>query len=264
MTLSGLLLAGVVSASVASGLIHLAVVAEHFATYRLAAYFFIVLGVFQLAWAALLVARPTRGLYLVGAAVSLGTIAVWAVSRTAGLPFGAFAGVAERVGRPDVISTILEEVIVVGVVILAFGNRERRTLGRRAYRAGWATLVGITGLFTLWALAAVRLAGHLPSPSGLMSSGPLSSGPMSMSSAGAGVSRLTVAASSESLLAAMGHHGMHLILAGGAVVAYFLYVVVHVRRHGWPSFSWQLDPGATSPAVAPSALPAPVASVPRT
>ena len=38
-----------------------------------------------------------------------------------------------------------------------------------------------------------------------------------------------------------GHHGLHLLFAGGAVVVYVAYVAGYVRRHGWPSFSWRLD-----------------------
>jgi hypothetical protein len=38
-----------------------------------------------------------------------------------------------------------------------------------------------------------------------------------------------------------GHHGLHLLFAGGAVVVYASYVAGYVRRHGWPSFSWRLD-----------------------
>ena len=35
----------------------------------------------------------------------------------------------------------------------------------------------------------------------------------------------------------VGHHGLHLFFAGGAVVVYFCYLVAHIRRNGWPSFS---------------------------
>ena len=38
-----------------------------------------------------------------------------------------------------------------------------------------------------------------------------------------------------------GYHGLHLLFAGGAVVVYAAYVAGHVRRHGWPSFSWRLE-----------------------
>src|SRR5437660_8401622 len=94
-SLTGPLLAAAATVSVASGLIHIAAVPEHWATYRIAAVFFVGLGIFQVVWAALLVGRPSRLLYAVGAAASLLTIGIWIASRTSGLPFGPFAGVAE-------------------------------------------------------------------------------------------------------------------------------------------------------------------------
>lgn len=38
---------------------------------------------------------------------------------------------------------------------------------------------------------------------------------------------------------AVAHHLFHALLAGGAALAFVAYVVVDVRRHGWPTFSWR-------------------------
>jgi hypothetical protein len=38
---------------------------------------------------------------------------------------------------------------------------------------------------------------------------------------------------------AVAHHLLHVLLAGGAALAFMVYVVVDVRRHGWPTFSWR-------------------------
>ncbi|HEY2666787.1 MAG TPA: hypothetical protein VGK51_08110, partial [Actinomycetota bacterium] len=127
--LTGPVVAGAATVSVAAGLIHLAAVPEHWANYRSAALFFIGLGIFQIVWAALVLGRPSRLLYAVGAAASLGTIAIWAVSRTSGLPFGPFAGIAERAGRADIISTFFEEALVLVLIVLAYGAGERRRFG---------------------------------------------------------------------------------------------------------------------------------------
>jgi hypothetical protein len=215
-SLTGLLVAGGAILSVASGLIHVAAVPEHWANYRIAAFFFIGLGIFQVAWAALLLGRPSRLLYAAGAAVSLGTIAVWAVSRTSGLPFGPFAGIAERAGRADVISTLFEEALVLVLILLAYGVGERRQ-GRCPYRAGIAGILAVTGSLTLWALTALNAGAH-----------------------GAAVAGTRSQVNLLSELA--GHHGLHLLFAGGAVVVYASYVAGYVRRHGWPSFSWRLEP----------------------
>lgn len=209
--LTGLLLAGTATVSVACGLLHFAAVPEHWANYRLAALFFIALGLFQIAWAALLVGRPSRLLYAVGAAVSLGTIATWAVSRTSGLPFGPFAGVAERMGRADIISTILEQAVVIGLIFLAFGVGERRCYDRPTYRAAFTAIGLVTATLTLWGISALSAGAH-------------------------GGMRVSI------LSDLVGHHGLHLVFAGGAVLVYAGYVTAHIRRVGWPSFSWRLTP----------------------
>ena len=215
-SLTGLLVAGAAILSVASGLIHVAAVPEHWANYRIAAWFFIGLGIFQVAWAALVLGRPGRLLSAAGATVSLGTIAVWAVSRTSGLPFGPFAGIAERAGRADVISTLFEEALVIALILLAYGVGERRRYQRSEYRTAIGAILGITGSLTLWALTALH-AGHGASVPG--------------------------AQSQVNLLSELaGHHGLHLLFAGGAVLVYFSYVAGYMRRHGWPSFSWKLSP----------------------
>jgi hypothetical protein len=201
-TLTGLLLAAVATVSVASGLIHLTAVPEHWGDYRIAAVFFVGLGVFQVVWAALVMGRPSRLLSAVGAAASLLTIGIWIASRTSGLPFGPFAGVAERAGRADIVSTILEEVLVVGLILLAFGVGERRRYDRSVSRAAITAILGVTASLTFWALTGLHGGAH----------------------------------------ELAGHHGLHLLFAGGAVLVYFAYVVGHVRRHGWPSFSWRLNP----------------------
>jgi hypothetical protein len=152
--------AGAAILSVASGLIHIAAVPEHWANYRIAAWFFIGLGIFQVAWAALVLGRPSRLLSAAGAAASLGTIAVWAVSRTSGLPFGPFAGIAERAGRADVISTLFEEALVIALILLAYGLGERRRQEPSGYRAAVAGILAVTGSLTLWALTALHAGGH--------------------------------------------------------------------------------------------------------
>ncbi|HWD71243.1 MAG TPA: hypothetical protein VG779_01835, partial [Actinomycetota bacterium] len=215
-SLTGLLVAGAAILSVASGLIHVAAVPEHWANYRIAAWFFIGLGIFQVAWAALVLGRPSRLLSAAGAAASLGTIAVWAVSRTSGLPFGPFAGIAERAGRADVISTLFEEALVIALILLAYGVGERRRQESSGYRAAIAGILAVTGSLTLWALTALHAGGH---------------------GAALGSPRSQVNLLSE----LAGHHGLHLLFAGGAVVVYVSYVASCVRRHGWPSFSWRLD-----------------------
>jgi hypothetical protein len=225
-SLTGLLLAAVATVSVASGLIHFAAVPEHWADYRMAAVFFVGLGIFQVVWAALVLGRPSRCLYAVGAAASLLNIGIWIASRTSGLPFGPFAGVAERAGRADIVSTILEEVLVVVLILLAFDVGERRRSEPSASRTAITAVLGVTASLTVWALTGLHAGAH-----------------------GTGIG----AQPQVNLLPELaGHHGLHLLFAGGAVVVYFAYLVGHVRRHGWPSFSWKLNPERISPGPKPS------------
>lgn len=158
-TLSSLVLVGVVTASGAAGVIHSAAVGEHWRTYRMAGIFFVLIGAFEVLWAALVAGRPTRALYQVGAAMNAATIALWALSRTIGLPIGPSPGVPQSVGRPDVIATVFEELVVIGLIVLASARWEPGPLARRTYRAGLALMTAVAVPATIWALAAIHEGG---------------------------------------------------------------------------------------------------------
>jgi hypothetical protein len=48
----------------------------------------------------------------------------------------------------------------------------------------------------------------------------------------------------EALGQTLAHHFFHILFAGGAAAAFVVFVVVDVRRHGWPTFSWRGSPPA--------------------
>ena len=74
-------------ASVFAGGIHLAVTAEHLEHWWVYGAFFIVTGLFQVAFAAgWVLRRPTWPVALTGIVVNLGIVLVWVASRTTGLP----------------------------------------------------------------------------------------------------------------------------------------------------------------------------------
>src|SRR6478736_3117192 len=85
-----------------AGLIHLSVIAEHAGGDVIVPVGFAVTGVAQLALAAALVTsrstRTTAGLVI---AVNVAATGLWAWSRTAGLPWKPYNGVAEAVGSVD-------------------------------------------------------------------------------------------------------------------------------------------------------------------
>jgi hypothetical protein len=101
--------------SAGAGAIHLAMTPIHAAVWQ-DALGFSATAWFQLVTAgAVLANRGGRRFYAAVAVVNLAFIAVWALSRTAGLPFGDAPGVAEQVGAIDAVAVVLQ----VGVVVLA-------------------------------------------------------------------------------------------------------------------------------------------------
>ncbi len=154
-------------ASVLAGAIHLAVAPEHLEEWWLYGAFFVVTGLFQLAYATPVLRRPTPLVVLTGIVVNLGIVLTWVVSRTAGLPITPPAGGAahegghsvdgpiplegahgvEAVGPADLVATGAE-LLVVCLLVTLLPPRQR---------AGSVNLLLVTGVI-LWAL---RFSGAL-------------------------------------------------------------------------------------------------------
>lgn len=109
--------------SVLAALIHYAVVPEHLSEWWVYGVFFSAVGMFQLIWAVLAYTGNERPLLLTGLVVNLGVLALWAVSRTAGLPFGPDAGEAEAFGVLDVLSGVAELALIGGILLALRGPR---------------------------------------------------------------------------------------------------------------------------------------------
>ena len=118
--------------SLGCAVIHAVVVGPHLQEYALFGWFFLAVAVFQLAWAALVVMRPTRTWLVLGAAANLAIAVIWIWSRTAGLPIGPEPGTPEAVGVRDVVST-LYEVLLAAVALYALVARP--AIERRAGQA---------------------------------------------------------------------------------------------------------------------------------
>lgn len=101
-------------ASAAAAGIHFAVAPEHFHEWWGFGTFFVVSGTAQLAWAAF----PSKD--WIGIAGNALFVALWAVSRTHGLPFGPEAGTPEAVGPLDLASVLLELTAVAALVMNRF------------------------------------------------------------------------------------------------------------------------------------------------
>ena len=118
----------VVSSAAAAG-VHAAMGPSHFSEGFLLGLFFAVSSIAQLAWASLALTSGGALLLRAGVLLNLGCVALWAVTRTLGLPFGLIPG-PEAVGGWDVATVIWELVIAVCCLALL-----RRTPDVRA--ASW-------------------------------------------------------------------------------------------------------------------------------
>jgi hypothetical protein len=157
LPLAGTLLAvlGMISAGAAA--VHFAVIGPHFEEWWLEGTFFILLGLLQLAWAVLIVWRPSRILVLAAAVGNAAVVAVWVVSRTAGVPLGPEAGEPEAVGFADTLATVYELLIVAGSVALLRGLDLERVRGWRASAVGPALGLVVISLTAVALLSLVQL-----------------------------------------------------------------------------------------------------------
>src|ERR687885_1532681 len=88
--------------------IHASVVEEHYREWVLEGLFFVALAAVEALLAVALAAGSAAAAYRAAIALSVATIALWAVSRTAGVPVGPEPWVPEPVGRADAAATLLE------------------------------------------------------------------------------------------------------------------------------------------------------------
>jgi hypothetical protein len=100
--------------AVAAG-VHAWVVPEHLEEYPLFGVFFVVIAVGQAGWAAAVLRRPTARLRGAGIALSAALLALWGLSRTAGVPVGPEPWEAEPAALMDVVAGLAE----LGVIVLA-------------------------------------------------------------------------------------------------------------------------------------------------
>ena len=97
-------------ASAAAAGVHFAVAPEHFQEWWGFGAFFVASGLAQLVWAAC----PSN--VAIGICGNAALIALWAISRTSGLPFGPNAGTPEAIGPVDLASVALELSAIVALV----------------------------------------------------------------------------------------------------------------------------------------------------
>lgn len=116
-----LVLAGLLSL-VAAG-VHAAVCPAHFGEAAAYGVFFAGAASAQMAWSVLAIARPRRWVLAAGLAGNLAVLALWGVTRVAGIPLGPDAGAIEAVGRLDMLATFCELGVVASCAWLLLRRR---------------------------------------------------------------------------------------------------------------------------------------------
>lgn len=147
--------------------IHLGVAQAHFTEWWASGAFFLGAAAAQSAWAVAAWTRPpVRRLLGIGAALNLGLVAIWALSRTAGIPLSPGGGVPEPVGSADLITVAMEGLATVAITAQAWTPRAGARLvgssGRRAMLLGAGVAVAVVTASGV-ALAAPE-RGHAPEP----------------------------------------------------------------------------------------------------
>ena len=148
--------------SLATAGIHFAVMGEHFREYAAFGIFFSVVAWFQALWALGIVVAPTRPVIALGLAVNAAVVAIWIVSRTAGLPVGPEPGIAEPASFLDVLSTVLEIAIVAVTAALLVRGRSAATSGgaRKGLLLVGGLAVALVVLTTVAVASAPEEHGH--------------------------------------------------------------------------------------------------------
>lgn len=152
--------------ALAAGGVHIGQAGVHVREGWLIAAFFLVVGVAQLTAAILLLRPRPRGWFWLGIAGSAGVIAIWAISRTVGLPLVEF-GRVELVGVADSFASLAEAwTIVILGVYLATSRADRRL---SPSIPGAVLVLGLAGMWMAAAAAGAfnadpaRLAAAQPS-----------------------------------------------------------------------------------------------------
>jgi hypothetical protein len=135
--------AAAVAFLVGAALIHAVWMVIHLQEWAWAGIFFLLLALTESALALALIVVPGSRTYVAAIVVSLGTVVVWAVSRTVGMPIGPEAGLPEPVGAPDLMATLFELLTAATLAPLAFTSPDgpsRRGGARGGALTYWAMI----------------------------------------------------------------------------------------------------------------------------
>lgn len=146
-----------------AALVHAMAVPVHYEHWRAAGFFFALLAVAEANLAALLAVSTRRSVAGAAVALNAGTMALWAVSRTVGLPFGPEAGHAEITGTADLMATGFEAVSGLAAGLLLARSSLRVVSPRLVNHLVGASLTSVL-LVGTGVVAAPSLADHGHAP----------------------------------------------------------------------------------------------------
>jgi hypothetical protein len=132
-----------------AGVIHLVMAPIHADASIVEAATFAWAGWVQLALAVALILRPSRAWLVATVAANLVFLAAWAVSRTAGLPFGAHPGEAEAVGSIDLTVAVFEALAITLAALALARPRLGAGLSSEARLAASLVPLSVLGVVTM-------------------------------------------------------------------------------------------------------------------
>jgi hypothetical protein len=147
-------------ASLGAGLVHAAVLRDHWSEWAVYGVFFAVVATGQLGWGLAALARDRAPFPRWVVAANLAVIALWALTRTAGLPFGPDAGRPEGVGAADLGAVALQVVVVAAVAVGGLGALGVPRASTTGLLAGLASGALLVAAITTPALAGTSAGQH--------------------------------------------------------------------------------------------------------
>ena len=108
----------VAALSAGAGIVHAGVISAHFREYWLFGLFFVAAATAQNTWAIVLLRAPSRLVMTLGALGNTAVVALWTLTRTAGIPIGPEGATREPVGPLDALATGYEVVLVLALMLL--------------------------------------------------------------------------------------------------------------------------------------------------
>jgi hypothetical protein len=143
-------------ASLGAAATHLAVAPGHFADWPASGVFFFTVAAFQAGWALAAMRAAGPPAMVAGLLVNAGSILLWALSRTAGLPAGPHPGVPEQVDRVDLTTVAFEAVVC---LLALWSLRARHARGFRSSFSAAVVIGTVSAGVAGFTMPAVELAG---------------------------------------------------------------------------------------------------------